>query len=226
MEMSYKTVMHCERCGDTGLVDVVVDGRALLARCECDARRKTLLALKRSGLEDSVERFRFDNFETGQDFQKRMATVCRRFIGQTERRFLYIGGQSGCGKTHLGTAVCAELMGQGLRTAYTTFQLLMNELKRRVNEDDYAETLSRYGGVPVLYIDDFMKFEPTKSDIAHSFELINLRVIQNRITVITSERSLDEVTAIDEALGGRIKQQCGEFAFSVGRAPGRNWRLR
>ena len=226
MALSYGTVLHCERCGDTGLVDIVADGRAMMARCECDARRKTLLALKRSGMEKSVEQFRFDNFCTEQAFQRLMKERCERFLAQDEQRFLYIGGQSGCGKTHIGTAVCAALLARGVEMAYITFPALMNELKSRVNDEDYAQTVRRYGTVPLLYIDDFMKFKPTQADIAHAFEVINLRVVNDRITVITSERELDEIVAADEALGGRIKQMCGEFAVGIGRGEGRNWRLK
>lgn len=225
MELTYKGVMHCERCGDTGLVDVVRDGREMMRYCECHARRKALLALRRSGMEDSVAQFRFDNFRTEQEFQRLMLDKCRRFLAQDARRFLYIGGQSGCGKTHLGTAVCTELLGRGLELAYVTFPALMNELKSRVNDEGYAQTVQQYGTVPVLYIDDFMKFEPTKADIAHAFEVVNLRAVGGRLTVITSERELDEIVAADEALGGRIRQMCGEFAVGVARAPGRNWRL-
>lgn len=226
MELNYKTVLHCEKCGDTGLVDVERDGRRLFAYCECDPRRKSLLALKQSGLAASVARYTFDSFVAEQEFQRYMKDKCQRFLEQDDCRFLYIGGQSGCGKTHLGTAVCTALLGRGMELAYITFPALMNELKSRVNESDYAQTVQRYGAVPVLYIDDFMKFEPTKSDIAHAFEVINLRVVNDRATVITSERELDEIVRIDEALGGRIKQMCGEFAVGIACAAGRNWRLR
>ncbi|MEL7603198.1 MAG: hypothetical protein AAGU77_08580, partial [Bacillota bacterium] len=127
MELNYNTVLHCEKCGDTGLVDVVRDGRAMMRYCECDPRRKTLLALKQSGLDKSVARYTFESFVTEQDFQRHMKDRCLKFLEQDGSRFLYIGGQSGCGKTHLGTAVCAALLGRGMRLAYVTFPALMNE---------------------------------------------------------------------------------------------------
>lgn len=226
MELNYKTVVHCDLCNDTGLVNVERDGRQLMAYCVCDARRKTMLRAKRSGMDDSMAQFRFDNFAVGQDFQRTMMDKCRRFLEQDDRRFLYIGGQPGCGKTHIATAVCTALLDRGNEMLYVTFQELMNEMKSLVNESEYAQTVQRYGTMPLLYIDDFMKFEPTKSDIAHAFEVINLRMLKRKLTVITSERGPDEIVAIDEALGGRIKQMCGEFAIGIERAPGRDWRLR
>ena len=57
-------------------------------------------------------------------------------------------------------------------------------------------------------------------------EIVNLRVLGERTTVITSERTVAHIVDIDEALGGRLTQMCGEFAVTIAPAPGRNWRLR
>jgi DNA replication protein DnaC len=70
-----------------------------------------------------------------------------------------------------------------------------------------------------------MKFKPSESDVKHTFELINMRLIRQDITIITSERSLSEIMGIDEALGSRIKQMCGEFTINIAKKDGRNYRL-
>jgi hypothetical protein len=72
----------------------------------------------------------------------------------------------------------------------------MNDLKAKVNDEQYEEALFKYGAADVLYIDDFMKQEPTKADKDNSFELINLRVVKNKRTIITSERALDEIKQV------------------------------
>ena len=226
MTHTFANVMHCEACNDSGLVVVMEDGQRKYGHCACAEKRRTLLAMKRSGLESSFDKFRFDNFCTGAQYQQRMLDVCRAFINQEAQRFLFINGQTGTGKTHIGTAVCAHYIGLGRRTLYTTYAQLMSELKCCVNDEAYGSTLYRYGDAAVLYIDDFMKFPPTEADKKHAFELINLRVVKGGITIITSERTLDDIMAIDEALGGRIKEMSGEFAFSVAYEEGRNWRLK
>jgi len=225
-ELSMRNVMHCEVCQDSGFEVVIVDGRPMARYCACLPRRRTLYHLKKSGLEGVVERYRFDNFRTDEEFQRRMLELCRQFVGQDRRRMLYLSGCSGAGKTHLGFAVCEHFLSRGRGVVYRSYQQLMNEMKSALGTDTYEELLRDYGKADVFCIDDFMKYPPSPADIRHSFELINRRVMTEGVTVITSEQPLDAIIGYDEALGGRIRQQCGEFAFFVSPGPGRNWRLK
>ncbi|NLT98301.1 MAG: ATP-binding protein [Christensenellaceae bacterium] len=224
--LTMRNVMHCEVCQDSGFEVVMEDGRPVAKYCACLPRRRTLYYLKKSGLEGVLERCRFDNFQTGEEFQRRMLELCRGFVEQDERRMLYLSGCTGAGKTHLGFAVCGHFLSRGRGVIYRSYQQLMNEMKSALNSDAYEELLRDYGRADVLYIDDFMKYPPSAADIRHSFELINRRVMTQGVTVITSEQPLDAVIGYDEALGGRIRQQCGEFALYVAPGPGRNWRLK
>ncbi len=190
---------------------------------------RSRLRIEKSGLADSLDAMTFDTFEAKEPWQKVMLDKCRRFIAQNKYRWLYISGQPGCGKTHLGTAVCGHYLKAGKPTRYMTFLQLMNALKANVNDESgYQSVLREYGYPAVLYIDDFMKFwpRPTDPDVKHTFELLNMRLVRGGITIITSERSLLEICDIDEALGSRIKQRCGEFAIDIARKAGRNYRMR
>ena len=226
MELTFANAVHCDKCNNTGLVPVVVDGRDMYARCACDAKRRSLIGLSKYGAADAISRFRFDNYETAEAFQKGMLQLCRDFIAQDENPFLYISGQTGTGKTHLGNAVCGHFIADGQKTLHNTFFQLMSEMKSAVNDEAYRDVLNRYGQAEVLYIDDFMKFQPTEADIKHAFELIDLRVLRRGITVLTSEKPLEDIIGIDEALGGRIKQMCGRFCLCIDKKEGRNWRLK
>lgn len=206
-------------------------------------KERSLLRLENSGFgknADEVKEFlrrnSFENFNAAEPWQKSMLEMCQKFISQNEARFMYLSGAPGGGKTHLGTATSAHYLNAGDSTRYTIHGLLMTELKGNVNDDEgYAELLEKYGCCDVLYIDDFMKpvedpatgriKPPTAADIDHSFKLINLRYVRNVITIITSERTLEDILAIDEALGSRIKQRCGEFVMDVSRGKGRNYRM-
>ena len=203
------------------------------------AEERSRLRIERSGLADSLEEYRFDNFNVTDDWQRSMFDMCMRFIADDSGRWLYISGQPGCGKTHLGTAVCAHYLKAGYPTQYITFQMLAVKLRSNANDDSaYHDILDDYGGVKVLYVDDFFKPKqeedrfgnkhiaaPTVSDVTHAFELLNMRLVRGGVTVITSERSLDEVIGIDEALGSRIKQRCGPFVLNIARKPDRNHRM-
>jgi DNA replication protein DnaC len=193
------------------------------------------LRLERSGLAESLEAMRFDSFSADEEWQKKMLDKCKSFLAQEDSKWLYISGQPGCGKTHLGTAVCGELLAKGKPTRYMTHRELINTLIASQNDEDYYDIVREYGTVEVLYLDDFFKpvkndrgdvTRPTAAEIKHTFEVLNMRLVRNGITIITSERSLMEVCDIDEALGSRIKQKCGRFALDIARKPGRNYRMR
>ena len=209
--------------------------REMEARDRKRAEEASRLRLERSGIADSLETMRFATFNATEDWQKKMLEKCRQFLAQDEHKWLYISGQPGCGKTHLGTAVCGELLSRGRPTRYMTHRELINTLIASQNDEDYYDVVREYGTVDVLYLDDFFKpvkndkgeiIRPTAAEIKHTFEVLNMRLVRNAITIITSERSLMEVCDIDEALGSRIKQKCGRFALDIARKPGRNYRMR
>lgn len=202
-------------------------------------KERSLLRLENSGLAESMKMYTFANFDIKEEWQRKMFDMCKHFVRQNEK-WLYISGQPGCGKTHLGTAVAAHYLNKGYPTRYTTFQMLTVKLRSKANDEEaYSALMDEYGGVKVLYIDDFFKPKdetdrsgrrykapPTVSDITHAFELINMRLVKGGITIITSERSLEEILSIDEALGSRIKQKCGEYTLDIERKQGRNYRLK
>jgi DNA replication protein DnaC len=206
------------------------------------AQKRSLRLLEKSGFGESIEEVRefmktysFITFTRNDEFQKRMFELAQKFIRQAEYKFFALTGAPGCGKTHLGTAISGHYLNAGKNTLYEIFGSLMNRLKSMLNDEEYGDEIYRLSCAEVLYIDDFMKpvkdeygkvKPPTGADIRISFELINLRTVKKRITIITSERSLDDVIGIDEALGSRIKQQCGEFALNIDKKEGRNYRLR
>lgn len=229
--VTYENVMDCKKCNNSGWVITRRDKNGDFGggRCDCHSQRMAFIAIEKSGLKESFAIYRFNNFECRENFQTDMYNTCQKFLNQDKegkKEFLFLGGQKGSGKTHVGTATCRALIGRGKKLFYVTHLSLMNEFKANINSEEYTDVLSKYSDVDVLYIDDFMKFEPTKSDIAHSFELINRRTVSGKTTIITSERMLDEIIEIDSALGGRIKQRCGMFVISIARKPGRDWRLK
>lgn len=193
------------------------------------------LRLEKSGLANVLDDMTFEKFKADEEFQRIMLAKCKRFVGQDVSKWLYVSGQPGCGKTHLGTAVCSNFLSKGQPTRYMTHRELINAMIASQNDYDYYDIVREYGTVAVLYIDDFFKpvkndrgetQRPTAAEIKHTFEVLNLRLVRNAVTIITSERSLLEICNIDEALGSRIKQRCGEFTMDILRKPGRNYRMR
>lgn len=213
-KVTFKNVLHCDKCGDSG---IVATGFMEGYLCACNEQRRTLLRMHQSGLADSIREMRFDNFSADEPWQQAMLDTCQRFIAQDARKGLYISGQPGAGKTHLGTAVCAHFIDQSRETHYVTYRELMGALKTKANDESYAQTLGKYGRAAVLYIDDFMK-SYTPADVKHTFDLVNMRLLGKAVTIFTSEHSLSAVVRIDEALGSRITQMCGDFTMDIARA--------
>ena len=59
-----------------------------------------------------------------------------------------------------------------------------------------------------------------------AFEIINYRYINHLPTIVSTEKTPQELVAIDEATGSRIIELAGGNVFSVARDPKRNYRLR
>ena len=76
-------------------------------------------------------------------------------------------------------------------------------------------------------LDDFLrKPNPTQSERSAAFDVINRRYNDGKITLVTSEHSIDELMNTDEAVASRIREMCGA-AYCMSIAPDRrkNYRL-
>lgn len=109
-----------------------------------------------------------------------------------------------------------------------------SNLKAISNDPDREVAIKELCDTDVLYIDDLFKTggdrstdkaTPTPADINLAFEIINSRYIKNSITIISSERSLEEITSISEAIGGRINERCGDYRINIAKDKNKNYRL-
>lgn len=216
--------LHCEKCGDTGRINYTKDGYLYSKDCECMSRRRSLRHIAYSGLKDMLDRYSFDNYETPDDKRRRIKEQAMRYAGASSG-WLYICGTPGSGKTHICTAICHELIFRDKYVRYMLWRDDIVKLKACVTDpEEYAVQINRFKRVDALYIDDFLKGKVTEADINIAFELLNFRYNDPaKLTVISSERTLEEVLDIDEAVGSRIYERSkGNYI----KAPAENWRLR
>ncbi len=201
--------------------------------CSCMKVRKSIRQLKRSGLEKVVEDFTLDKFETKMPFQEYMFSVAKSYLANGDGKWLSYLGASGSGKTHLCSAVAIELIKQGKDVKYMLWKDDCRKIKKN-NFDGDGTLIDYYKNVEVLYIDDLFKTgkvdgqiqQATAGDINIAFEILNSRVVQKKITIISSESSIDDLFDIDEAVAGRIKQMCGDFCVNISKGEGKNYRKR
>ena len=220
----------CQKCLNKGFVWEVKENSEIAANeCECMVQRRNVQRLKRSGLEDAVTRYTFATWQTPERWQQKAKSLAERYI--KERRGWFVAaGHVGSGKTHLCTAICAELLADGVNTQYMLWRDVAVQAKAVVNDDEaYAEIVAPLKRVRALYIDDLFKVgkgkPPTEGDVNLAFEIINSRYNDSsKLTIISTERSMEGLLEIDEAVGSRIYERSKGFRLDFSDKP--NWRLR
>lgn len=228
----------CKVCRNKAILAKLVENgdgstRIVYIPCKCENTRISILRMKRSGLKDVIKDYTFDKFEDAEPWQKTLKAAAMTYAKNPEGWF-FIGGQSGCGKTHLCTAICREFLLAGRRVMYMLWRDDVVKIKGAVTDaDEYNRLIGQYKNVDILYIDDLFKTgraadnsvqRPTSADINVAFEIVNYRTVNHLPTIISSECTEDELLDIDEAVGGRIFEQAKSFSIAKNRA--RNYRIR
>lgn len=225
------TGKECPKCRNKGQIMVPhEDGSVGIVECACMSWRRSLRRLERSGLQELVKRCRFDTYQTQEPWQVRSKQKAEGYAADPAGRWFLASGQPGSGKTHLCVAICRELMLRGMEVRYLLWRDAVTRLKAAVNDsEEYARLMEPLKRVAVLYIDDFFKTgrgqQPTVGDVNAAFELLNARYMsEDKLTVISTERSVEELLDIDEAVGSRIYERSRGCGIAL-EGEGKNWRL-
>lgn len=192
-------------------------------------RRKNERRIRVSGLGEMLQRYTFDTWVSDAKWREKAKTVAVRYAENAVGWFV-AAGAVGSGKSHLCTAICGRLMEQGMDTRYMLWRDVSVQAKAVVNDDEeYSRIVEPLKQVRVLYIDDLFKTgkgqSPTVGDVNLAFEILNARYNDSRkITIISTEKSIEQLLDIDEAVGSRIYERSKGYCLDFrGRE---NWRLR
>ena len=241
-EVWSKARFDCPKCKNRGQSMKVRETDAggleiVVVPCKCIATRQSILRLAESGLQDVTRIYTFRRFDTTEPWQENIKQLAMEYVKRLEggeKGWFFIGGQSGAGKTHICTAIAVQAIKQGKSTRYMVWRDELRRLKAAVNSPEYGEILQQWQGTQVLYIDDFLKagrgqdgrMNPTQSDVAIAFEILNHRIVNGGPTIISSELTLSEIADIDEATAGRIAQKSKAHCINISRRKERNYRLK
>ena len=234
---SRSSVYDCDICKDSGWLHYVDENGYKSGReCVCRLAQKAQKRIARSGLMGIIDQWTFDAFFAETATQKAMKSAARRYADAVldgQKPWLFMGGQVGCGKSHLCTAVCGELLRAGKAVYYVQWVTDSRALKANANDlDGYQAAVTPFLNAEVLYIDDLFKMakrenvRPTDADIRAVFEIINYRYIQNKPTIITSEWFL--TTELLESDGGtfsRVYQKSKDYTVEISQGADKNYRL-
>lgn len=216
--------VDCAKCDNTGaIITTRADGSLYARECECMKKRRSLKRIRESGLADLFPRYTFENYKTPDAERRKLKERALAYCNDSPA-WLYIAGNSGSGKSHLCTAICAKLI-DSVEIYFMSWRDESRTLKAEVNESEsYEKRISKLKTVDLLYIDDFLKNSETDADIRIAFEILNARYVNTKLrTIISSEKSIEEILNRDEALGGRIYERSRGYLL---KAPDENWRMR
>ena len=205
--------------------------------CSCVGQRKALRDRKQSGLNASG-RYTLTNYKDVEPWQKAIKSSATAFVDDLEENpWFFIGGQSGAGKTHITTAIADACISRGRATKYMIWGEDFKKIKGLIVNDPakYQAEMQALTSIPVLLIDDLFKggrdeqghFKPpTEADIKGAFDIINARYNNPRsITIISSERMLNDIINLDNAIGGRIAERAGDYIINIPADSRRNYRI-
>ena len=244
-DLHLKDGYECALCKNKGMVaklehsTVYGYGIEVLAKCKCHKARNALARLNRSGLGNVVKKYTFDAYETPEEWHKHIKETAERFC-QGKNSCFFIGGQSGAGKTHICTAIAVHFIRQGLETRYMIWPEEIQGILASISNapDKYEAKMKELKEADVLYIDDLFKNGkddkgnvkvPSEPEVRRFFEIINHRYNNpDKITIISSERTLFNLNDIDQALAGRIAEKTKEQGFCINLRPdfSKNWRMK
>lgn len=225
----------CKRCLNRGyIMRGEEDGTTTAVKCRCMAIRNSLKILSRSGLETLVRRSTFDQYQTPEEWQRTAKALAQSYAKGPDGWFLATGN-AGSGKTHLCVAICRELMLRGMETRYVLWREVVARIRALAFKDaEYQALAKELKTVQVLYIDDFLKAgidprtgEPrvTSEEINTAFEILNARYNDlSLVTVISTERSVEDILRLDQALGSRIYERSKGHILRLDGAE-KNWRM-
>lgn len=230
----------CPICKNKGVIYFLNEnGDVDTKECECMKKRRTIQRTKNSGLANMLNVYTFKNFTHSTDWQYYIYDKATDFLIDKTANTFFIGGAVGCGKSHICTAIAGKLLAQGKYVFFDVWSNIVTQLKQSVYEDKdgYNSQLEFLKNIEVLYIDDFFKTTPTEADIDKAFKIIdyrkNMQIGDNGrekklITIISSEKKISDLRAIDEAIASRIYEMAsrGEYAVEISNGRDRNQRMK
>ena len=236
--LTNKTQYKCERCHDSGWIETDPETRTV-AKCSCRLAREAEDRMRNSGLSEALDTQTFETFVTKTETQRKIKEAAEKYLERlfedrdSQRRpWFYIGGNPGCGKTHICTAICGEILKKNIGVRYMQWLDVSRKLKASVNDDDFEDEVAEYINVSVLYIDDLLKQKYTETptfteaDIKIAFTILNARYLQNKPTIISSEWDLvNQLLPADEGVFSRVYERCKGNRLTIERKMENNFRL-
>lgn len=219
----------CPICHGTGWVVREIDGKSVASQCRCYQKSVLERRIRFAELPEKLKGMRLSTFSINAyqtPYGKEKARIACKIIKQYLDNFteekksgmgLYIySSAKGSGKTRMAASIANELMLNGdTPVKFATSPQILTEIRRtydRQSEDTESQLLHALSYIDVLVIDDFGTEKVTDWVKNKFYEIINGRYVNQKITIFTSNESLDTLQ-YDERITNRIKEMCYQIDF-------------
>ncbi|RAL26728.1 ATP-binding protein [Thermoflavimicrobium daqui] len=227
-------IYQCTKCQDQeGYIARDKNGYEVWCWCECHVQRRVERLFKYSRITNEFRRLSFESFILdGRPQPVKNAFACAKAYLEYFSRLrsgrnnsIALLGKSGSGKTHLLIAVANSLLSQGVGVLYFPWIEGMNDLKS--NFEVISDKVQQLKQVEVLFIDDLFKGRKTVTDfqLEQLFDMINYRYLNHLPIMVSSEKDIDQLCTIDEAIGSRIYEMCKDFTVILKGDKSLNYRI-
>lgn len=221
----------CPKCEDRGYTFEIKDGYEVAVPCSCLEKRQSIEKLALSNLTEVFRQKTINSFKANKEWQIKAKNEVLRYINDFLKKetnaSLILSGQPGSGKTHLGIAAMLELINNNVGCVYKEYISMLTNLKQVINEEEeFIRELEKYINPRVLFLDDFLKGQPTEADRKYIYKVINTRYLKGKPMIISTEKSIKEILMFDEAIGSRLIEMAQDNIITFPRGIENNYRLR
>jgi DNA replication protein DnaC len=149
----------------------------------------------------------FDRFKRSAGTAASYKAFYRLAHGETDKPFILCYGDTGRGKTHLCQALTTVLNQRGIGAYYYQVPDLLDVLRRAIDSNSVEEWVQALRRMEALALDDLGSGINSDWALEKLQEIIDARWTAKRITVVTMNKTLGELTQLSPRIFSRMCDQ-------------------